>query len=142
MSTEVYLVKELNKLGAADPISSELLQNIKQGEQVKAVITRPRNSRHHRKLFALLNVVLEAQTQYTTTKHLLSAIKAGIGYGDKIPFDGGYIFIPDSISYANADQNVFERFYNSAMDYICTKIIPGVNRDDLERHITQTMGSL
>lgn len=141
MATEVYLVKELSRLGAADPISADLLQSIRQGEQVKAIITRPRHPAHHKKLFALLNLVLGAQQRYKNVNSLLLAVKRGAGYGEWIPFMDGEFFVADSISYANADQGKFEPFFNDAVNYILTDkhLLKGVKREDLDRQIEEIL---
>jgi hypothetical protein len=129
---EVLLVKEGQKLGAADSLSAEALDSIKKGETVTASIRRPRNIKHHRKLWALLTVVFEAQSQFATTQDLLGALKIATGLFetgqtvDKMPY-----IVPKSISFASMAQTEFEQWYERALEIILTRILPGINRDEL-----------
>ena len=140
MATDVLLVKELNRLAAADPISAESLAMIKQKEVVKAIITRPRNLAHHRKLFALLNMVMESQDRYVTTTQMLKAIKRRIGWFDSEMIDGIPLVELRSISFAKADQGDFEKFWEKAMHDIITEILPGTRRADIEQRVLEAMG--
>lgn len=136
MSMEVLLIKEGTKLGAADTLSAEALDSIRKGEMVTASIRRPRNPRHHRLLFALLQTVYENQDRFSTVQELLGAIKLATGLFDTgETIEGVPYAIPKSISFASMDQNSFSQWYAKAEDVILTKILPGVNRDELNDRV-------
>jgi hypothetical protein len=140
MALELLLVKEGSKLGAADSLSAEALDSIKKGEFVTTSIRRPRNLRHHKKLFALLNAVFPHQNQYATTQDLLSALKIAIGYFEQgKTVDGLPFVIPKSISFASLDQNGFEAVYERTVDVILTRILPNVNRDELTDQVNEIL---
>lgn len=140
MAIDVLLLREGNHLVAAETMSLEAIQTIKKGETVTAVIRRNRNPKHHKKLFALLKIVFEAQNIFATTHELLTAIKMATGLFeigktvDGIPFA-----VPQSINFASMDQNRFEEWYNKAVDVIITKIVPGINRCDLEDSVMEIL---
>lgn len=139
MATEVLLVKNLNRLEAAEPITSDALKAMKQGEVVTGTLRRARNPRHHAKMFALLNAIFESQTRYPTLYALLTAVKIWTGHYDSVMVDGKECFVPKSISFANMPQAEFESFYNHVINVILEKILPGVNKSDLESRVLEIL---
>lgn len=136
MATDMFLRKRLGTLVPADPMSAQALADLPAGVTVKAVITQPRNLDHHRKWWALLQAVFPHQSTYATLDSFHAAIKVALGYGEtvKLP-DGRMIVIPGSISFARMDQAAFEQFYDRAVDLILTRILPGLDRADLEQEV-------
>jgi hypothetical protein len=140
MALDLLLVRQGQRLAAADPISLEALESIREKETVTAVIRRARNPGHHRKFFALLNIVFPHQDQYATIQDLLNALKVATGYFttgltiDKIPY-----MMPKSISWASMTQTEFEQFYNRVVDIITTRILPNVNRDELTDRVNDIL---
>jgi hypothetical protein len=141
MAVEVLLVRDGQRLSAADPLSAEIISEFKHKEVLTATIRRPRNPKHHRKLFALLKVVFEAQSSFATLEQLLSAIKLAVGLFDtgmtidKVPY-----VVPKSISFASMDQAQFTVVYDKMVDVILTKIIPNVSRTELEAQVHEILG--
>ncbi len=128
-------------LRGADQLAIDALAKMQDGEVTHLKITRPRNVRHHRKAFALLNLVFEAQEQYATLEDMLDDIKIALGhcrifYG----MGGAQRIIPSSISFSAMDQTSFEEFYRRMVDLILTKILPHANRADLEQRIFEILG--
>lgn len=140
MATDVLLIRQGKGLVACDPISHENLASIAQGEQVVATIRRARNPKHHRKMFALLNEVYKNQDFYATLEGMLDDIKIAVGHCRKEPSKtapGGYRMVPKSISFANMGQTAFEQFYNKAVEFILSDVLPGMEKDDLERRVLE-----
>jgi hypothetical protein len=136
MALDLLLIREGQKLAAADPISLEGLESIRLKETVTAAIRRNRNPAHHRKLFALLNVVFPHQSQFSTIQDLLNALKVATGYFERgETIDGIPFMIPKSISFASMSQTPFEQWYDRVVDIILTRIVPGVNRDELSDQV-------
>ena len=110
MATDLLLVKEGNRLAAADPISAETLEAMKQGEIVTATVRRARNGKHFRKFFALLKVVYDNQERYATPETLLDAVKFEVGLYDLYTLPGKVpvqIVKLRSISFAKMSQTEF-----------------------------------
>lgn len=139
MATEVLLVKNLNRLEAADPISAESLEAIPHGTCISATLRRSRNVKHHRKFFAMLNAVYESQNRYPTVSHLLAVIKIMTGHYDVFPVRGKETFFVKSINFNSMDQAEFESFYNHAVDIIVKEIIPGLDKKDLENRVMELL---
>jgi Protein of unknown function (DUF1367) len=140
MSLELLLIRQGQCLAAADPISLEALESLREKETVTASIRRNRNPAHHRKLWALIAAVFPSQSQYATQQDLLNALKVATGYFetgvtlDKIPF-----MIPKSISFASMSQTPFEQWYDRVVDVILTRILPNVNRDELADQVNDIL---
>jgi hypothetical protein len=136
--TDLAFRKRLGTLIPADEESEAVLAKIPVGNFVMVKIRQPRNILHHRKLFALLNLVVANQDHYETTEHLLAAIKVATGHCDTYPMrDGNVAYIPKSISFSAMDQSVFDKFWDAAVTFIVTKVIPGMDRADLENEILE-----
>ena len=105
---------------------------------------RPRNTRHHQKLFVLLNLAVhhwpENDDGSTITKDaLLGLIKIKSGLVTPIKSaDGTVHFIPKSINFESMDQTSFEPFYQDAIRLI-SKVL-GVSVEDLEKQPEQGYG--
>lgn len=140
MATTLFMVRGLGGLRPANKASQEAFDGLPMAETVKVEITRPRNIRHHRKWFALLQVIYPHQTTYPTMESLLAAIKCALGYGEtvKLP-DGRTVLVPGSISFAKLDQAGFDQFYARALELIHTRILPGIDRDDVEREVAEVL---
>jgi hypothetical protein len=128
--------KTLSGLKPADEGAEEALRKVPLDKVVAVKIKRPRNLGHHRKFFALLKIVYENQEVYASEQALLAAIKIATGHCTPIQLVSGQkAFIPSSISFAAMDQAEFEAFWEKVVTLVCTKIIPNLNREDLEAEI-------
>lgn len=138
--TEVFLQRRMSALRPIDEAGASALADIPQGEIVRVTIRRPRNLMHHRKFFALIKAIFPHQAHYPTEETLLAAIKVALGYGESVKLhDGRTIIIPSSISFAKMDQGAFDSFYDRALHLILTKILPGVDRKDLDREVADIL---
>lgn len=137
MATELFMRRALGTLRPVDAAGEEALRSMRGDEIVHVTIKRKRNERHHRKFFALLNVVFPHQDTYPTMETFRAAVTCALGFADtvKLP-DGRVILVPRSISFANMDQTEFDAFYERAVALICTRIIPGIGRADVEREVS------
>lgn len=141
MATEMLLVRENNHLSAAEPWSLEAIEAMKSGEIVTAKITRTRNGKHHRKFFVLIGEVFKNQDRYPTMEHLLDAIKIGIGHFDTYQLTKTREVVKTrSISFAKMDQGSFEEFYNNVVTFILAKVLPKMDKADLENRVLEIVG--
>ena len=128
-------------LSPADPAGVEAIQQIGFNELVTVRITRPRNVKHHRLAFAVLQEVFKAQSYYATLDAMLDDIKINIGHCEKrIGKKGNLWYKPKSISFAAMDQETFNEFYTRMMNFICTEILPRTQQADLERRVYEILG--
>lgn len=141
MAVEMIMYCKKNHLVAADNVGFEAMQGMRDGELVTAKITRTRNPGHHRKFFALLKVVFDAQERFATMEQLLNFVKIATGHCDVMEIiKGKPIYVPRSIGFARMDQAAFEQFYDKVVKMILTKILPGVNSADLEQQVLEIIG--
>ena len=131
--TALFMRKTLTGLEPADGAE---LPRMKLGEVAKVKITRPRNGKHHRKFFALMNLVYQNQTYYDTLDDLIYAVKVATGHRRVYEKpDGTKFMVPRSIAFHNMDQAAFDLFYQRVLDLVCTKIIPGLDDGALKAEI-------
>lgn len=106
------------------------LEVMKPGTCLRMEWVKPRNASHHRKFFALLNLVAENSEVYDTTEKALVAIKLITGHIDPAidPRTGEVVQIPKSISYESMDQDEFERFYSVSIDGVLQHILKHIDR--------------
>lgn len=95
----------------------ELLAAIKDGATVFIEVWQPRNAAQHRKYFALLNNVVEATGNWTSTEHLRRDILIGLNrYDEEVNrLTGEVRQVPHSMSYASMPKADFERLYDDTM---------------------------
>ena len=104
---------DLQITGSAD---QKELDKIKPGEIVKVTIKKGRNLLHHRKFFALANVVFNNSEGFKSVEQLLYATKKSLGYvEDQILFTGEVVENVKSISFEKMDQIEFGEFYTGAV---------------------------
>ena len=132
MAKTIHIRKNsFGKLEPADRQSEETISGLPLHKILKAEIRQPRNVQHHRKLFALLGLVLVNQEYFKTTDALLYALKMRLGYVVPVQIKGLVGYMPESISFSKMDQLEFNEFYSKAVDFIIEDVIPGMDRQDL-----------
>jgi len=104
-------------LGPATKTDQEIFEKFRGTTWYKVDARKARNPGHHRKGFALLNLIFENQERYRTIEDLLVEVKLKAGwYTEHIRSDGAITYIPKSISFADMDQLEFEAFYSHLID--------------------------
>jgi len=119
--SELWMKRGLRGLEAADDAGVEILRRLKQGEWLRVEVTKPRNVRHHRKFFALLNLVWSASGQWASVDDLLIELKVRLGLTKDVVIHktGEVVKVPNSISFASMDQTTFDDFYERALRELC-----------------------
>jgi hypothetical protein len=109
--------KTLNGFQPVSKAAQEFHTKTKLGQVVELKGRRPRNPGHHRKLFALLGVLVDNTEDFSSTEDALTAIKAATGHGRwvKIGRAERELFMPDSIAFDAMGQDDFEAFYSRAI---------------------------
>lgn len=103
-----------------EPVSNaarEFHAKTKLGQTVEMKGRRPRNPRHHAKLFALLGIIVDNTELFANTDDALVGLKAVMGRGRWQRIEGTTkdIFYPESISFDAMGQDEFEGFYDAAV---------------------------
>ena len=127
--------KVLGSLRPVDEQGESILRHVGQGEIVSLELVRPRNVRHHAKLFALLSIVLQKQEHYKSVEDLLDVCKLSIGHCRTLMTKDGMVKVPSSISFVSMDQDEFNSFYDRACGWVVTEVIPGLKRKDLDAEV-------
>ncbi len=142
-----FFAKNLNSLHAADDDAEATLRGLGQGEIVEVTVKRPRNIRHHRMFFALLNLVWQNtdQEKWPTVDDLLTEVKLVTGHYDRrvISFEGGRynVLTPRSISFAAMDQVGFDAFFQRVCDWVQENVVPGVSSTEWSTEIETMIGT-
>lgn len=107
------------------------LENMKPGTWLRMEWARPRHGKHHRKFFALLQLVADNSEVYDTAEKALVAVKLVTGHFDLMvhPETGEILQIPRSISYDSMEQDEFDAFYSAAIDAVLRHILPTMDRE-------------
>lgn len=107
------------------------LERMKPGTWLRMEWARPRHGKHHRKFFALLQLVADNSEVYDTAEKALVAVKLVTGHFDLMvhPETGEILQIPRSISYDSMEQGEFDAFYSAAIDAVLRHILPTMDRE-------------
>lgn len=133
---DIYLKRTLKGLAPSNEQAEEAIQKIPVGKVVKAKISQPRNVRHHQKYWAMVGLIHKNQSYFATAEHLHQAIKARCGYSTKYQFkNGDTLTCSDSIAFGKMDQADFEIFYENAVGFVTSEVIPGLTNSDLRREL-------
>lgn len=136
MSAPVFMRRQMGALRPIDAASEAALASVLHNEIVQVEIKRLRNLAHHRKWWKLVQVVFPHQSTYPTIEQFHGALKCALGHADSVTLaDGRVMLMPRSIAFAKMDQAAFEQFYERAIDLICTRIIPRLDREDLMQEV-------
>ena len=141
MAIEAWVTRSpMGHLIPANAQAEEALNAIPKGEWRRVKVWLPRNTKHHRKYFALLNAIFPHQSMWPTFNKFREKFEEALGFGEyHVNGRGERYFEKDSIDFSSMDQSEFEEFYERAVDLILTRILPGVQSDDLEREINDIL---
>lgn len=139
----IFAQKHLNSLRPVDEAGADVLRKIKQGDIVTVDVKKPRNVKHHRMFFALMNLVYENTERevYPTLEDVIGAVKIAAGLRTRIALRGGEIgYMPGSISFSKMDQHAFSEFYDRVCDLVAQHFLPGIDQDDLRAEVETMIG--
>ena len=111
------------------------LETMRPGAYLRFEWSTPRNGAHHRKFFALLQLIAENSETYNTTEKALVGVKLAAGLFDLMahPVTGEIIQVPRSVSFEAMGQEDFEAFYTNAIDAVLQHILPHLDREKADR---------
>lgn len=100
-------------------------------------MVEPRQRNFHNKFFALLNLVFENQTKYPSKDVLLDHLKLEIGHCYTVKWREEFMQIPKSISYDACSPEEFKDFYDRAVHWVCSVVIPEMDEKGLEEAVRE-----
>lgn len=134
--TSCILWKGVGMLKPGDEQGEGLLASIPHGVWVRAKITRPRNLAHHRKFYALCSLVAANTDRVEDVDDLVFRLKIATGHCRRhMKADGTVLYERRAISFGSMDQTEFDAFYNRCVDIVCTHIIPGLGKVEIEQEV-------
>ncbi len=137
----IDLVKKRYAIAPATPGDEEALRKVKVGDLLPVVIRKPRNGLHHRKFWAMVEVIAENHHRLRTREAVETELKLLCGhYREHVTRDGEIVFVPRSIRYDEMDQVEFAVFYDKAVRAALTELIDGVDPAELEAYLDKIGG--
>lgn len=134
--------KSLGSLVPEDQEAQDVMGKIKHGNLVHVEIKRTRNLKHHKKYWALINLVFENQERYASPKQIHNALKEAAGlYEVQQKLNGQPMPVLSSTSFEDMDQTAFAKYYNQCCDILAKTFLPGVTKDDLRREVEEIIGA-
>lgn len=135
---KITLIKSLDntfKIAFAD--GYETAKKIKVNEPYEYEFKNERNPGHHRKYFALLNLVVNNTEKFKDVNHLRMILAIECGHYEELinPLSGEITIVPKSISFSQMGQDEFSELYSKSLDYCC-KVL-GVEKSEIIDEINQ-----
>ncbi len=134
---KLYVKNTLTGLVPMYPADLDEKKRLRLGEEYEVSIRRPRNVKFHRLFFALLNLGHQ-NTQMDLpfeTYRRWAVMKAGFVKIYSTP--KGQLFEPESIAFANMDEDRFKQVYDRVLDVIVDDI--GTDREDVMLALNEFM---
>lgn len=115
----------------ADEAAERYHKRFAVGDRVMLEFRRPRSIEQHRLYWALVQVALDNTDAFASREECSDSIKMACGYVNTvhIKHKGEWYErkTPKSIAFESCDQDEFNDFFNAALDYLCTELIPGLD---------------
>lgn len=136
MKPPVHFIKTAAGFVPKSEAARDFHAKTKLGQVVELRARRPRNPGHHRKLFALLGLVVDNTELFANTEDALVGLKAVMGRGRWVRIDGTTkdLFYPESIAFDAMSQDEFETFYTAAVAAVQRWWLP-VNDNELREAV-------
>jgi hypothetical protein len=138
MSAPHHVRKTLTGWEPVSAAARDFHAKTKLGRIVEVRARRPRNPQHHRKLFALLSLVVDNTELFANTDDALVGLKAVMGFGrwERIKGTSKDMFYPQSIAFDAMSQDDFNEFYDAAIAAVRRWWLP-VNDNELRQAIEE-----
>jgi len=136
MSAPLHFIKTAAGFVPKSQAARDFHAGTKLGQTIELKGRRPRNPAHHRKLFALLNILVDNTDHFANVEDALLAVKAATGLGRWMRVEGATreLFYPDSIAFDAMPQAEFAEFYEKAVAAVIRWWLP-VSDDEIKEAI-------
>lgn len=134
--------RTLSGIAPADEQAQAELRRVPLGKLVQVEIKSARNPRQHRLLWSLLTVLAE-HGDFPSPDAALIALKMATGLVDhvRVSKDGTTAIVPKSISYASMPQTEFAAWFESAIQVVTERWLPGMSSEVLKAQIDEMVGA-
>ena len=138
MSDIIFLEKKKPNIGpsAGVPIDDDakrIFDTFQIGQKFEVVPWKDRNVGFHRKLFALLNLVVHNNSNWKAAYFLLKLIQMDIGSVDiGKDMNGIIVQFPKSIAFKSMSEPTFTKLFSDIVNYMLanlTILLPGMSRE-------------
>jgi len=146
---ELYLKKIDNVLVPDNEESGMYLFQCKNGQVLKASVSKPRNYEFHKKYFALLNYAYDCfnpDIEYKGEKidknfdRFREDIQILAGYGiPTVNLNGEVRYISRSISFGSMSEDDFEKLYSNVVNVILQRVLKGYDREELDKVVSEVL---
>lgn len=134
----------------ADDESAAALTRVKAGDLVRVKWARPRNAKFMRKFFAMLNLGFDAweppaqeyrglPVQKNFERFRKDVVIAAGFYDAVANLKGEVRAEAKSISFANMEEDEFEKVYSAVANVLLQKVLRNYTRSDLDRVVEELM---
>lgn len=139
---EIWLIKNPDgSIRAMSERDGDRLKKMKVGEPFKADVKKPRNGKHHRLGFHMLQWVYDNQDRYDVFEDFLVEMKLRTGhYQEHITCNGVVTYVPKSLSFENMDEIEWGEWRSKAINVILKYFMPGMDHPNFERALAQVLG--
>lgn len=131
--------KQFSALRAANSDAEELIRKLKDGMDYTIELKRTRNLGWHRKYWLLCSIIAENLPEPTKKEAVSDYIKMESGHVRVVRVNGELREYPDSISFSSMNAEGWESFWERAVEVCCTKIIPGLDKEELELELYELL---
>ena len=139
---DIWMIKQMD--GSVRPMSeqdAERLKRFKVGEPFKTNAKKPRNGKHHRLGFGMLQWVFDNQDRFDVFEDFLVEMKLRTGhYREHITLRGKIIYIPLSLAFENLDEVEFGEWRSKAVNAILKHFMPGMTEPEFEAAMSRMLG--
>ena len=113
-----YGIKKYGQIVAAGDSDYEVIKRLKEGETYKFTVKKDRNYEFHKKVFALLRIGFQNQSDYICEQTYRKIMIIRTGRFSGAEFQGVQIPIADSMNYGKMDQTKIENLYNDLLNIL------------------------
>ncbi len=132
---KIRLMKVPQGLVAYDEESAQIIKKWPVATFILAEAVRPRNYEHHKKMFALLEIVLKNTDHFESIDETLEYFKIKTGQYKIMKVGDKYYPITKSISFGSMSQDEFNLFYDKAIQVALDLL--RIDQEELAQQIAQ-----
>jgi len=149
--TDLYFTKRNGIFLPSSESDAEIISALPNGEMYRVKLEKPRNTKFHRKYFALLDILFDlfdpppaehkGEPVIKNRERFRKDIAIACGhYSLVVNLKGEVRAEAKSISFAKMDEVEFAQLYSRTIDYGLQKIAIDKTRDQLEAWVEQILG--
>lgn len=141
---EIYVIRRGDMLTPAGPSDGERIRELPSGKALRVEVRQPRRSSQQNRLYwSLLGVVCENLDQPIKPEDLHQWLKMRLGLTSEIRLRSGEIVeVPRSVAFDKMPHEEFQAYFDQVKTLITTVLIPGLNKEALEREALAMLGEL